>query len=114
MGRMQRRGAGSTYTGDAVLEGLRVLDAAPCGDTQVLDIVSDGVPNGGAPLAEARDAAHAAGVRINVLLVAGTDAEADRLRDEAVTPGGFLMRAGSWGEFARAVARKLVTEIGAR
>jgi Ca-activated chloride channel homolog len=111
---MPRLSMGYTFTGSAVLDGLRALEDAPCGDVQIIDVASDGPANGGTPLTVARDAAHAAGVRVNALLVGGTSADVDKLRDDIVTPGGFAMHASDWNEFTAAIRRKMVLEVGWR
>lgn len=111
---MQRLGVGGTHTGSAVRYAVRRLEQAPCGDWRVLDVVTDGQPGGGLPLRQARDEADMLGVRINLLFIAGSDAEAEHMREQLVTGGGFAMRADDWSEFPQAIRRKILTEVGAR
>lgn len=112
---MPRLGGGSTFTGAAITAALALLETAPCGDQETIDLVTDGPGDG--PVAEAREAAVTAGVRINGLGVrtshpVGGD-PVEWLREHVATPGGFVAEANGWGEFADAVRRKLSTEIGA-
>jgi hypothetical protein len=111
---MDRLGATNTYTGSAVMDALAALDNAPCGDVRIVDVVTDGKANGGTPLPTARDAAQDAGVRVNVLIVGGDDEDADDMRDRLATRDGFVMRVSGWEEFATAVRKKVVLEVGAR
>lgn len=112
MAGMTRLGRGSTQTGLAIMAGLSLLDDAPCGERQVLDLVTDGPSD--TPIADARNAAIEAGVRINGLGVqVGFGDPAEWLRENAITPDGFVVSADGWGEFARAIRLKLSTEIGA-
>lgn len=53
------------------------------------------------------------GVRINVIGV-GSDGAADWLRDNAVTPGGFVMQIDAWEGFAIAIRRKVSLEVAVR
>lgn len=114
------RGAERTLRGGTSL--ARALDAArealaeaPCAaEMEVIDLSTDGE----APMAEtesARDAATAAGIRINAIGVAGHEQEdaAGWLRAHAVTPGGFAM-AATWRGYAEAMVRKLVLEVASR
>lgn len=110
---MPRLGAGQTHTGTAVTYALRLLDRAPCGDDRVVDVATDGTPNGGRRIEDARDEAEAEGVRINVLFVGGPPAEAEAMREMAVTSTGFAMRAETWEDVPAAVRRKVVLEVGA-
>jgi Ca-activated chloride channel family protein len=103
-----------TATGTAVLHALTLLEAAPCGDQAIIDVVSDGRPTAGVPVTQARDAAEAAGVKINALIVGGDEGDVEAARAHLITPGGFVMQAATWGQFADAIRRKLVQEIGAR
>jgi hypothetical protein len=107
---------GGTRIGEAIEDAVLALDTAPCeAEQEVIDIASDGDADPG-PAMRARDAAAARGVRVNALgigtLPDGTPA--DWLRDHAVTMGGFALSAGDWGDFARAMRRKLQMELASR
>ena len=106
---MTREGAGSTWTGNAIEHALTLLDAAPCGENQVIDLVTDGPPNGGTLVTEQRDIAWERGVRINALTV--RDGE-DWARGAAVTRGGFVIAVDGWDAFPAAIRRKLILEVG--
>lgn len=102
-----------TAMGEAVFDALRALAQAPCvADVEIVDLVTDGEANTD-PMLRARGYAEAQGVKINALAVGPPQAEA-WLRQFAVTPGGFVMRAAAWGDFAEVMRRKLVLELAAR
>lgn len=111
---VQRPGAGSTQTGRALAFALRHLDAAPCeGERRIIDLVTDGPGDDAARMRQVREDAIEADVRINVLAVherPGAGA-AEWARAEAVTPGGFVMEADGWAEFAAALRRKIAFEV---
>jgi Mg-chelatase subunit ChlD len=111
---IDRPGNGSTQTGAALAFALRHLWQAPCEpERQVVDIVTDGRGDDPARLAQAREAAIAAEVRVNVLTVETYPgaAAADWAREHLVTPGGFVMEAAGWAEFAAALRRKIASEV---
>jgi Mg-chelatase subunit ChlD len=92
----------------ALRAALRALSAAPrpC-EREVVDLVTDG--EAAAPVRE-RAYAEAQGVTVNALAV-GPVTAADWLREHAITPGGFVLRAEGWADFHRAILRKLVLEL---
>jgi Ca-activated chloride channel homolog len=106
---------GGTSLAAALDAAREALADAPCAaEMEVIDLSTDGE----APMGEtesARDAAIAAGIRINAIGVAGHEQEdpAGWLRAHAVTPGGFAI-AASWGSYAEAMVRKLVLEVASR
>ena len=107
---------GGTRIGEALNDAIAAFDDAPClAEQEVVDISSDGDAEPG-PTGLARDAAALRGVRVNAIgigtLPNGTPA--DWLRDNAVTAGGFALSAGDWGDFARAMRRKLAMELAVR
>ena len=110
-----RPGMTSTHTGAAVAFALRQMDAAPCeADRRIIDLVTDGEGDDPARLAQAREDAIAQDVRVNVLAVhtqLGRGDTAAWARDHAATPGGFVMEAAGWAEFARALQRKIAFEV---
>lgn len=113
---MHRQGWSGTWTGSAIVSALRLLERAPCGDQPIVDLVTDGESNGGVPLESAREAAEAAGVRVNALAVQtaqGAEDPREWLAEHVVTAGGFSLLARNWDEFAAVIRRKIVLEIGA-
>ena len=109
----QRGMAGGTRIGAAIAEAHRALMRAPCvADALVVDLSTDG----DAPeldTAEARDAAQADGVRINVIAV-GDGRRFDSLREHAGTGDGFLIHANDWDRYAALVRRKIILGTAAR
>lgn len=101
--------SGGTDIGQALRVATGALGVAPCGDSAVIDLVTDGEA-AAAPTEAARDEAARRGVVINALAVGSPDAAA-WLREHAVTPGGFVVQAAGWGEFAAAMRRKMVLEV---
>lgn len=93
--------------------GVEAFQDAPCAAEQrVVDLVTDGEA-AELPARNAREQAELAGVRINALGV-GNDTAAEWLRENAITMGGFAMHAEGWGEFARAILRKINMEVAGR
>jgi hypothetical protein len=113
---VRRPSNGATHTGRAVAFSLRLLEQAPCGaEREIIDLVTDGPGDDDARLEDARDEATARGVKINVLAVDTYGARAaDWARAVAVTPGGFVMEADGWQEVARALRRKIASEVARR
>lgn len=113
---IQRPSRMSTQTGLALQFALRQFDAAPCeGERRIVDLITDGPGDDARRTEEAREALIIADVRLNVLAVDTHGvAAADWARQYAVTPGGFVMEAAGWEEFAHALRRKIVSEIAQR
>lgn len=101
--------SGGTDIGQALRVAISTMGTAPCGDAQVIDLVTDGEAPA-APTERARDEAAERGITINALAVGSADAAA-WLRAHTVTPGGFVVEAAGWGEFAAAMRRKMVLEV---
>jgi hypothetical protein len=103
-----------TRIGHALTWATSELASAPCGDLQVIDLVTDGEPTGEAETATgtARDKAHEAGVRINALAVGRDGSLGEFLRDNAATPGGFVLQVDTFNEVGRALLRKVRMELG--
>lgn len=100
-----------------------LLQTAPYeADRKVIDISGDGPNNQGGPVTEARDEAVAKGFTINGLPMmtrggVGSQfhiADLDRYYARCVIggPGAFMVPVNDWDQFAEAVRRKLVLEIG--
>ena len=109
----------------ALLSGARMLEENRFdGLRRVIDISGDGPNNLGPPVNRARDTVLAKGITINGLPLLtkdgfGTDWNLDRLDiyyRTCVTggPGSFVIPVHGWGDFPRAVRRKLVLEIAGR
>ena len=92
-------------------------------DRLVIDVSGDGPNNQGGPVTEARDAAIAKGITINGLAMMTRGGfgsqfhieDLDRYYAKCVIggPGAFMVPVNDWEQFAEAVRRKLVLEIGA-
>jgi Ca-activated chloride channel family protein len=105
--------SGGTHIGHALETALAAFPDAPCdAESRVIDLVTDADASP-IPVQAVRQQAEAEGVRINALGV-GPDTAAAWLREHAVTMGGFVMHAESWGDFARAVLRKVTLEVAGR
>lgn len=99
---------GGTYTGSAIMQSVRMFETSPCGDEQVIDIVTDGE---GAGMPAGRDYAITMNVKINAIgMVTRYGDPTDWLRDNVITPGGFIGTTDSAG-LERALRRKMVTEM---
>lgn len=114
---LQRSMSGYTGIGDAIQAGMDSLVNVPCEPERIVfDVSGDGVNNQG-PIAEiARDAAQAQGIQINGLPILNNpeiDLES-YYRSSVITSDGFVVVADGFGDFSRAIRRKLVMEIGSR
>lgn len=112
-----------TSISGAIAHGANLLATVPyLADRHVIDISGDGPNNQGIPVTEARDAAIAQGITINGLPMMTRDGFAsqfhiddlDRYYTKCVIggPGAFMVPVNDWEQFAEAVRRKLVLEIG--
>ncbi|MCJ2051362.1 DUF1194 domain-containing protein [Methylobacterium sp. J-070] len=119
---------GRTAIGSAIAFGTELLERAPFGaDRRIIDISGDGTSNAGRPIAEMRDAAAAAGITVNGIVIL-TDPEGmpGFLKEHTNPAGGlaayyrnvviagegaFVMSAESFEAFGRALIAKLVREI---
>lgn len=111
----QRTLGGGTATGEALFRALEDLARAPCPDADaVIDIATDGPANQGRGAAEARDAAAAAGVRVNVLAIETSEGDPEPwVREHLITPDGFVIRVRGWRDVPRAIVRKISLELAA-
>jgi hypothetical protein len=124
----QRPFYGRTAIGSAIDFGARLIGRAPfVAERKVIDVSGDGTGNSGRPAPEARDAAVAAGITINGIVILTDPSELPAfLKDHTNPPGGlaayyretviggegaFVMTAGSFETFGNALAAKLVREI---
>lgn len=88
-------------------------DAPPC-RRRVIDVSGDGVNNEGFPPEKAYAAFDFAGITVNGLAVAGSDPEVVPFYELRVArgPGSFVEVAADFGDYARAMKRKLLREVG--
>ena len=116
-------GQSRTSISGAIGHGVGLLETAPyIADRRVIDVSGDGPNNQGMPVAEARDKAVALGITINGLPMmtrGGVGSQfhiedLDRYYTKCVIggPGAFVVPVNDWDQFAEAVRRKLVLEIG--
>jgi len=107
---------GQTAVGNAIQFSLALLDRSRFQPLrQVIDISSDGRANSGATPMSHRDRAIARGVTINGLAIMNEEPFVDRFfaRNVIGGAGSFLMTAENYEDFAAAIVKKLVREIGA-
>jgi hypothetical protein len=80
---------------------------------KVIDVSGDGANNSGRPLADARQAAIAAGITVNGLAILGNEPGLEAYYRENVIggDGAFIMVAEDYAAFSRAILKKLVREI---
>ncbi len=112
-----RTSRGSTALGAALAFATELFDHCGCAPMRrVVDVSGDGVNNSG-PLtaATARDLAVARGVIVNGLPITGEGSDVGLYEHyEAEVKGGqgaFILEAGGFEDFARAIRQKLVLEI---
>jgi hypothetical protein len=108
-------GGGSTAIGSAILQSARLLDGNPFdGKRRVIDVSGDGVGNQGPASAESRDLAAATGITVNGLAITHKDRDVVEYYGRQVIggPSAFLVTARNYQDFARAMLKKLVIEIG--
>ena len=108
-------GGGSTAIGSAILQGAILLDRNPYrGERRVIDVSGDGVGNQGPASAESRDLAAAIGITVNGLAITHKDGDLVEHYGRQVIggPNAFLVTASDYRDFARAMLKKLVIEIG--
>jgi hypothetical protein len=80
---------------------------------KVIDVSGDGANNSGRALADAREAAIAAGITVNGLAILGNEPGLDAYyRDNVIGgDGAFMIVAQDYTAFSRAILKKLVREI---
>ncbi len=108
--------SGHTALGDALAYGLRELETNRySGLRRVIDLSGDGRTNDGQPLRGARQAVLDKGVTINGLAIRNEiPLLAQYFRDHLIGgEGAFVMTAQDYGDFAQAIAQKLIREIRA-
>jgi hypothetical protein len=115
-------GGDDTLRGTSISSALNfaagMIAAAPFAEERrVIDVSGDGPNNSGTPVADARDAAVAAGIVINGLPMlvrpSPTFDHLDRYYADCVIggPGAFMLPVYDMSEFATAIRRKLILEV---
>jgi Protein of unknown function (DUF1194) len=112
----ERHSGRGTSISDALELSQRMLERGPFRSAkQVIDVSGDGVNNAGRPVLVARDEVLAKGITINALPIIddSTPQDLDKYFQGCVIggPGSFVLVAKGFGDFARALRRKLVLEI---
>ena len=81
---------------------------------RVVDLSGDGPANAGIVATAGRDGAAALGITVNALAVVHEEPELEAYyAAEVITgPGAFVQRAETYDDFASAIRRKLLREIG--
>ena len=112
----RRPSARGTSISDALELSLRMLEKGPYHAVKrVIDVSGDGANNAGGPVLEARNEVLSKGITINALPIIddSTPQDLDKYFEGCVVggPGNFVIPAKGFGDFARAMRRKLVLEI---
>ncbi|HYE51021.1 MAG TPA: DUF1194 domain-containing protein [Azospirillaceae bacterium] len=105
---------GSTAIGNAVVQGVRLLDRCPFDAAKrKIDLVSNGFSNAGVDLPSARAFADAAGITVNALAILDEYDWLEQYYADGVIAGddAFVRTAENRASFAEAFLAKLVTEI---
>ena len=112
-----RQAVGRNAIGTALLDGKRLIEQNDHdGWRKVIDFSGDSPRNFSGPsIAEAREEVLAAGIVINALAISTADRPylPNAYRDQIIGgPGAFVVEAEGQSDFAAAVRRKLILEIG--
>ncbi len=106
---------GGTAIGDALDRGIALLTGNGFdGARQVIDVSGDGRTNRGASPAPVRTSAVAAGITVNGLAILNEDVTLDSYYSGSVIggPAAFVVVADDFDDFAQAIRKKLLIEIG--
>jgi len=111
-----RQSARGTSISDALELAERMLEKGPFRSAkQVIDVSGDGVNNAGRRVMDVRDEVLAKSITINALPIIddSTPQDLDKYFEGCVIggPGSFVIPAKGFGDFARAMRRKLILEI---
>ncbi|MDP6707018.1 MAG: DUF1194 domain-containing protein [Alphaproteobacteria bacterium] len=112
---LRLRARGGTAIGDAIVAAGRLFDANGYdGAGRVIDVSGDGRANQGLDAVAARDASLASGITINALAILNEQPTLDAYYQSNVIGGdlAFVQTADDFSDFAQAILRKLVREIG--
>lgn len=111
---LQRRTEMATNTGHAIETALDQMAQTPCTPAKkVIDLSTDGIDDK-TTMEAARDKAQARGITVNAIGVGAYHNLETFLRDSTITEDGFAIISEAWDDFARAILRKIRTEIAAK
>jgi hypothetical protein len=108
--------ARATALGEALVAAAALAMRCPFPPSRrVIDVSGDGPANAGIVASAGRDAAGALGITVNALAVVHEEPELEAYyAAEVITgPGAFVQRAESYDDFADAIRRKMLREVGA-
>ena len=106
----------ATGIGSALLYAAGLFEAVPECGARVIDISGDGTNNDWPPPEQVRSGAALAGVTVNALAVVSDTGAPEVLegyfRAQVIQgPGAFVERAAGYGDYARAIRKKLLMEL---
>jgi len=103
----------STAIGDALLEAGNSFADVPHCERRVIDVSGDGLSNEGFDVEAARNVVVGQGIVINGLAIEGAqDNLTAYFRDSVIGGlGSFVVKAGSYADYPRAIRRKLLNEV---
>ncbi len=113
-GHARRYGEFPTAVGYALGYGAVLMRDAPRCQRRVIDVSGDGVNNDGFGPASAYREFDFAGITVNGLVIGGGNLELIAFYQREVThgPGSFVEVAADYADYARAMQRKLLRELG--
>lgn len=105
---------GNTAVGEAIDAAVALFDEVRDCNHWVIDVSGDGDENEGYTVGQARRAAIERGITINGLAIEGAAtgrSVTNFYRSWVTTPGGFVITANQFEDFARAIRAKLLREL---
>jgi len=108
-------GGGSTAIGAAIMHGLDLIRRNGfSGERKAIDVSGDGAANQGPEPERAREVAAALSVSVNGLAILNEDPALALYYEREVIggPGAFMVTARNYRDFAKAILKKLLLEIG--
>ncbi|WP_291295135.1 DUF1194 domain-containing protein [Elioraea sp.] len=106
---------GATALGEALLAAAALAMRSPWpAARRVIDVSGDGPANAGIVATAGRDGAATLGITVNALAIVHEEPELEAYyAAEVITgPGAFVQRAENYEDFAEAIGRKLLREVG--
>ncbi len=103
----------STAIGDALLEAGNSFADVPNCERRVIDVSGDGLSNEGFDVEAARNVIIGQGIVINGLAIEGAQDDLTAYFRNSVIGGrgSFVVKAGSYADYPRAIRRKLLNEV---